>query len=97
MKTETRKPETATSFITRVEYHSGLRINRIPDAEPEVLATGSGQIICTSTHGTLMLVDYLGRDPETGVNLYRRAVLVYRGEELAPADKDADGIIPTDA
>ncbi len=89
----TRAPETATSFASRVERHSGLKVSRIPNAEPEVMLGGA--IICNSPHGTLVFTDWSHQE-EDGTDIYSKAVIVNRGSELAPADHDADGIIPQD-
>ncbi|MDQ5952158.1 MAG: hypothetical protein QG626_285 [Patescibacteria group bacterium] len=93
MTTQTRTPETAASFASRVERSSGLKVNRIPDAEPEVMLGGA--IICSSPHGKLVFTDWSHQDDD-GVDIYSKAVLIYRGGELAPADNDADSIIPQD-
>lgn len=90
----TRTPETAASFASRVERRSRLKINRIPNAEPEVMLGGA--IICTSSHGTLVFTDWSHQE-EDGTDIYSKAVIVNRGSELAPADHDADGIIPQES
>lgn len=86
----TRTPETAASFTARVELRSGLKINHIPNAEPEAMLGGA--IICNSPHGTLVYTEWSHRDGD-GYDIYSKAVIVGRGSELAPADEDADGLM----
>lgn len=84
--------ETADEFAARVEQRTGLKVNRIPDAEPMY----GGKMVCFSLlYGEVILVDFVEKEWETGADLSGcRAVLVNRSGELAPADPDADGFIP---
>jgi hypothetical protein len=89
---ERREKETVEQFAKRIEELSGLPVRRIPDVSPEEMIGNA--ITATSQHGTLLFMDPIGEDPETGIEIYRKAGLVDRSSELTPADPDADGVMP---
>lgn len=91
IKKSKRKPETVASFAARVEWWCRLPVNRIPDAEPDVME--EGEIIASSPHGILVYVAPTGKYYAEGPMVYAKCVLVNRGAELALADPDADGVM----
>lgn len=81
--------ESIENFIHRIEKRTGMTVNRMPDGEDDDMPGGA--IIANSSHGTLVYLNCYGQDEETGVDLFRRCVLIRRSNKLPAADEDADG------
>lgn len=75
-------PESLENFVRRVEEAAGQPIALIPTTT-DASVLYEGPVACTSSHGTLVLVDHTGQD-EDGYDLYRSSVLLVRpGSPLA--------------
>lgn len=83
-----KSTETLSCFIKRVEDRTGLRIEQIPDGEETQMM--EGPIICNSTHGVLIYLDFTHEDEE-GRELHARCVLIRKNPDLPEASSLATG------
>lgn len=83
--------ESLNNFLRRIETHAGMPACRIPTMTWEQAHDCYGMsIICSSPHGTLVLVDHDYQD-DTGIDYYERCALVNRSPNLPSPDEDATG------